>query len=249
MARFARILTISALLLPLAVPAVAHEATPQGPCRVIRGQNTPDDPSDDVSVCRQDVWFHQAETKLGNVAATGQGRFPSFNNVKPDESVTSGAGGGYLASSPTHQQGTPFDERLTATFDGAFTGDIDNLAVTAFFFTHPAEEAQSIPTIAINARLLVDGQPIAEIGGAEITRKPGGQAAKRIDFAFTRLYDAMKSAGLNGQDRQHQVRFQVMGTGIATEAALFVYDTSEVPSGMVFNIEPENLAPYTVIEV
>ncbi|MGH2691038.1 MAG: hypothetical protein ACRDHM_00855 [Actinomycetota bacterium] len=242
MARFVRILLPVALLVALGVPASAQEAS----CRLIRGAQTPDDPTDDVQVCRQDVWFHQAETKLGNAAALGQGSFPSFNTTRPTTSVTGGAGGGYLGSSVTHQQGEPFDPRLTATFDGTFTGDIDTLAVTVFMF-NPPEDAQSLPTYAVNTRLVVDGEAVVETGGAEVKRSAGGQAAKRIDFAFVNVYQTLKDLGLNGADRQHQVRFQVQGTGLATEAALFVYDTSEVPSGLVFNIEPENLASYTII--
>lgn len=242
MARFVRILAASALVLAFGPPVGAQEAS----CRLIRGADTPLDPTDDVEVCRQDAWFHQAQTKFGNAAAFGQGSFPSFNTTKPTASVTTGAGGGYLGSSATHQNGNPYDPQLTATFDGAFTGDFDNLAVTMYMF-NPPEDAQSLPTYAVNTRVAVDGQAILESGGNEVKRSPGGQAVTRIDFAITGLYAALKDLGLNGAGREHQVRFQVQGTGLATEAALFVYDTSEVPSGMIFNIEPENLANYTVI--
>ena len=245
MPRIARILVASALLLPVGLPAAAHEETEPGACRLIRGENTPEDPTDDVHVCRQDVWFHQADTKFGNAAALGQGGFPTFDNVKPDESVTTGAGGGYVGSSATHQNGEPFDPRLTATFDGTFTGDIDTLAATVYMF-NPPEDAQDIPTFAINTRLVVDGEEIVATGGAEVKRTVGGDAARRIDFAFTNIYSTLEALGLNGHDREHQVRFQVQGTGLGTEAALFVYDTSEVPSGLIFNIEPENLGNYTV---
>jgi hypothetical protein len=242
MARFARFFVALAVLVAPGVPASAQEPS----CRLIRGANTPEDPTDDVQVCRQDVWFHQAETKFGNAAAFDQGSFPSFNTTKPTASVTTGAGGGYLGSSTTHQNGEPFDPRLTATFDGTFTGDIDTLAATVFMF-NPPEDAQELPTFAVNTRLVIDGEPVAETGGAEVKRSPGGQAARRIDFAFTNIYQTMEALGLDGAERQHQVRFQVQGTGLATEAALFVYDTSEVPSGLIFNIEPENLGSYTVV--
>ncbi len=252
MARLIRLLTTAALLLSVGLPAAAHEAAEPGSCRQIRGAATPDDPTDDVHVCRQDVWFHANQPQLGNTGAAN-GAFPTFNATKPTASVATGAGGGYLASSPTHQSGTPWDDRLTATFDGSFTGDIDNLAVTAYLFTPPAEEAQGIPTIAINTRLLVDDQPIFEAGGSEVKRSPAGTALTpqaewyRIDFAAVNLYDAMKEAGLDGHDRQHTIRFQVMGTGIASEGAFFVYDTSEVPSGMTFNLEPDNLSTFTIV--
>lgn len=241
MARVIRILVASALLLPLGLPATAQEAS----CRLIRGADTPDDSTDDVQVCRQDVWFHQAETKFGNAAAFDQGTFPSFDTTKPSASVTTGAGGGYLGSSTTHQNGEPFDPRLTATFDGTFTGDIDTLAATVYMF-NPPEDAQDVPTFAINTRLVIDGEPVVETGGAEVKRTPAGDAVRRIDFAFTNIYPTLEAFGLNGVDREHQVRFQVQGTGLATEAALFVYDTSEVPSGLIFNIEPEHLGNYTV---
>lgn len=255
MARVVRILAAAALLLAFVPSAGAQEPS----CRLIRGAATPD-PADDVEVCRQDTWFSTGTGSavneelcrrslcfvLGNGAAFGQGSFPSFDTTKPTASVTSGVGGGYLGSSATHQQGSPYDPQFTATFDGKFTGDIDNLAVTMYMF-NPPEDVQSLPTYAINTRIVVDGQSILETGGNEVKRSSGGQAVKRIDFAITGLYAALKDLGLHGAGREHQVRFQVQGTGLATEAALFVYDTTEVPSGMVFNIEPENLGGYTVI--
>ena len=242
MARSVRLLATTVLVLSVGLPAGAHEEAPPGACHLIRGAATPDT-ADDVHVCRQDVWFHAGQAKPGNTGAVS-GSFPTFDTTKPSASVTAGAGGGYVASSATHQSGTPWDERLTATFDGNFTGDIDNLAVTAYFF-NPPEDAQSIPTIAMNIRLVVDGQSIFETGG-EIPRQSGGTAVKKVDFALTGLYQPMLDAGLTGHDRAHKVRFQISGTGLASEAAVFVYDTTEVPSGMVFNIEPEQLSKYTV---
>ncbi|HEV3475450.1 MAG TPA: hypothetical protein VG602_08795 [Actinomycetota bacterium] len=242
MARFVRIFAIAALVASFGLPAGAQEAS----CRLIRGADTPDITTDDVQVCRQDTWFHAGAVKLGNAAAQ-TGTFPTFNTTKPAGSAATGNGGGYFASSALHQGGSAFDPAGTATFDGKFTGDFDNLAVTMYLF-NPVEDAQSLPTFAVNARLLVDGQNIFETGGAEVKRTPGGAAVRRIDFAAVDLYTALEQAGVPlGPDKEHQIRFQVMGTGLATEAALFVYDATEAPSGMIFNIEPEKLADYTVV--
>jgi hypothetical protein len=241
MARFVRILAASALVLAFALPAGAQEAS----CRLIRGAETPDITTDDVQVCRQNTWFHSGAVKLGNSGAQ-TGTFPTFNATPPAGSVATGNGGGYFASSALHQGGSAFDPAGTATFDGKITGDFDNIAVTFYLF-NPVEDAQSVPTYAINSRLIVDGQSIFETGGAEVKRSAGGQAVKRIDFAAVDLYTALEQAGLTGAGKEHQIRFQVMGTGLATEAAVFVYDTTEVPSNMVFNIEPEKLADYTVV--
>jgi hypothetical protein len=241
MARFVRTLAAAALVVSFGIPAGAQEAS----CRLVRGADTPTDPADDVQVCRQDVWYHSGAVKLGNSAAQ-TGQFPTFDTTKPAGSVATGNGGGYLATSALHQGGSAFDPAGTATFDGKYTGDFDNLAVTAYLFnSHDSEDAQGI--FAINARILVDGQNIAETGGSQVKKSSGGNAVKRIDFAFVDLYTALEQAGLTGPGKEHQIRFQVMGTGLATEAALFVYDTTEVPSGMIFNIEPEKLADYTVV--
>jgi hypothetical protein len=243
MARFVRILATSALVLSFGIPAGAQEAS----CRLIRGADTPDVTTDDVQVCRQNTWFHSGAVKLGNSGAQ-TGTFPTFNSTPPAGSVATGNGGGYFASSSLHQGGSAFDPAGTATFDGTYTGDFDNIAVTMYLF-NPAEDLQDIPTFAVNARLLVDGQNIFETGGAEVKRTPGGQAVRRIDFAAVDLYTALEQADppLTGPGKEHQIRFQVMGTGLATEAALFVYDATEAPSGMIFNIEPEKLADYTVV--
>ncbi|MGH2710298.1 MAG: hypothetical protein ACRDH9_03725 [Actinomycetota bacterium] len=241
MAPLLRTLAAAALVLTF-VPSVGAQ---EPSCRLIRGANTPTDPTDDVEVCRQDAWFHANARKLGNTSFTGHEGFPTFNTTRPTASVIAGGGGGYLGSSVTHQNGTPFDPALTATFDGAFTGDIDNLAVTMFLF-NPAEDAQELPTFAVNTRLVVDNEPILEISGAEVKRSASGQV-HRLDFALVDLYAALKDAGLHGKGKEHQVRFQVQGTGLATESAMFVYDAQEVPGGLIFNIEPENLASYTVV--
>ncbi len=236
MARLARLLATTSLVLIAGLPAGADP----GSCHVIRGAGTAD-PADDVHVCRQDVWFHAGQAKPGNTGAAS-GSFPTFNTTKPTASVATGAGGGYVASSATHQSGVPWDERLTATFDGSFTGDIDNLAVTAYFFTTPVQEAQGIPNFRVGARLVVDGQEIYATSEAHMPRQSGGTAVKKVDFVITGLYGAMAEAGFAGHDKAHKVRFQVNGTGLASDAAVFVYDTTEVPSGMVFNIEPENFS-------
>lgn len=89
------------VVLTAALPPLSAGAEPQ-PCRQIRGQETPEDPADDVSVCRQDTWVHQAEQRLGNLAGFGQGGFPSWNTTQPAQAMSSGAGAGYVVAPPVN---------------------------------------------------------------------------------------------------------------------------------------------------
>jgi hypothetical protein len=227
-------------LLVAFVPAAAGAGEA---CRVIQGADTPD-PADDVSVCRQDVWFHNAETPAGNLAAFGAAAFPSWNATKPTGSYMSGAGGAYVATSAFHQSNAPWDPQGTPVFEGTFTGDIDTLAATFYMFV-PGKAAEA--TLPTNIQLIVDEQLIYEADDNSIRLSAAGEIAKKIDFALTNIHVLMSELGLAGAGTQHAIRLSVVGTGLATGAAVFVYDAAEVPSGMVFNIEPENLANYTVI--
>lgn len=254
MARMLRTLAAVALLAGLVPgPALAQEAEPlpEG-CRLIRGAETPEDLTDDVSVCRQDVWFHQASTKAGNLAAFGQDDFPSWDGDEPTGSYTTGSGGGYLGTSAFHQTAEAWDPRGTATFEGTFTGHLDTLAVTMYLFP-PAKMVEEQQTggpvpFPTDFRLLLDGEWLWETSG-DVNMVTDGQAVKRIDFALTNIYEGIESNGVTPTDGEHTLRLSVHGTGLATAGAVFVYDAAEVPSGMVFNIEPENLDDYTVFSM
>lgn len=250
MARIARLLVATGLLvalLPGASPAQEGGGTTglEESCRLIRGQDTPDVPEDDVTVCRQDVWFRQATTKAGNLAAFGYDEFPTWDTEEPTASFATGSGGGYLGTSTFHQATAPWDPRGTAVFEGSFTGPIDTLAVTLYLFPSPVRYQD--PVFPTDFQLMVDGEPVFEAGGVEVNMTAGGQAVKRIDFALINIHRAMEGWGVEA-DGDHAVRLSVVGTGLATAAALFVYDAAEVPSGMIFNIEPENLEGYTVVD-
>lgn len=212
-------------------------------CRLIRGADTVDDETDDVEVCRQDVWFHATDTKAGNLGgATG---FPAWDTTPPDTSVTGGAGGGSFATSALHQTGSPHDENVAMVAEGGFTGVIDTLAVELYLFP-PAGMAQSETTFRVDAQLTVDGQAVANIADLTVPMETAGDAVQRIRFAWTKLAGIIELWGLE-LDGDHDVRISVHGTGIATNGALFVYDTTEVPAGLVFNIDPADLEGITTV--
>src|SRR5687768_7842927 len=111
---FLRVLLI-ALVLAVAAPSLAQGST----CyyKAFDEAGNPVGPA----YCTQQVWFHQGQTKAGNLGATGQTAYPSWNTTKPTASVTSGAGGGYLTNGAQWQMQGTKNEATGATFVGSFT--------------------------------------------------------------------------------------------------------------------------------
>lgn len=240
-------------IVPLSLLAVAAGALAFGPvavdpgaeasCTVIRGADTVDDPSDDVEACRQDVWFHGAGTPVDNVD-NAQGTFAVWDTTPPAASVTEGAGNGVLANSALHQQVAPFDERAAFVAGGSFDGAIEDLVVELYVFTPGTNvDDPTSPVVrgdfSVDAQLRIDGVAIQTLADHVVTLEPAGDAVQRITFAFQGLSDTIDLIG--DLDGAHDVEVRVHGLAIISDAAVFVYDTTEVPAGMVFNPPAEVL--------
>jgi MoxR-like ATPase len=90
--------------------------------------------------------------------------------------------------------------------------------------------------ILMGVKLVVNGQEVGWIDQANLPLQPGGDAVLVTGFRLTRVHDAMEAFGVEtGEEAEHDIRLQVVPYAIATTTAILVYDTSEVPSGMVFN--------------
>jgi hypothetical protein len=159
--------------------------------------------------------------------------------------VTAGAGGGVIATSASHQNGTPFDERESFVAAGTFDGAIDAVAVELYLFP-PAGIAQGETTYRVDAQLEVDGEAVATISDRTVAMETAGDAVQRIRFAFTDVAASIEQFHefdlVNALSESHDVTITVHGTGIATNGAVFVYDTTEVPAGMVINPSADLLA-------
>lgn len=233
------------VVLALAAGSLAFadpEAAPH--CTVVRGAETADT-SDDVEACRSDVWFHDNGTKVDNLdhaAATG---YATWDETPPASSVTAGGGAGALGTSALHQQSMPFDDRESFVAEGRVEGALDSVAVELYFFPLRDMAANEFP-YDLDAQLLVDGEEIAALGGAIIESEVAGSAVRKIRFAFTGLTDTIENYhgfGLVGPvGGGHDVRLTVHGTGIASDAAVWVYDATEAPSNMVINPPADLLA-------
>lgn len=231
-----------ALSLTVLVVSTAPALAADGDCRLIRGAVTPD-AQDDVSVCRQDTWFHQASTKLGNGVALDQA-FPSWSTTKPTASISQGAGAAYLTNSVTHQTMLAEDLRSIATFDGSYTGVIDNLAIEIFGITSPIVSGE------LNVRLVVDSWTLLDARRVKVTPQPVGDQRQRFRLVLTNVYEALKEfQHPGGPDTSHRLRLAIVGSAVLNDPIVFEYDSADSPSGMVFNQEAVELGSYTEIDV
>lgn len=227
-------------------PVVSPDAEPS--CFLAVGEET-EEVDDDVEACRQDVWFHEAGTKVDNVDHA-QETFASFDTTPPESSVADGAGSGVLTTSALHQQAEAFDARESFVAAGEFTGAIDNVVVELYMFRpgvtpgfttdDPTGATVGGTTHSVDAVLRIDGFDVATLADVDATLEPAGEAAEKITFVFR---DVMEVLPLLGDvEGKHTVEVRTHGTGIGSDAAIVVYDTTEVPSGMVINAPAELIA-------
>lgn len=219
-------LSTAALLALGAVPALALEA--QEPVFV-----------------EQAVWFHDGGRKVGNLAAVDPALNPrTFDTRKPTASVTSGAGGGHLADAGSEIALGEYGDASGPAFTGTFTGDLDTIDVDLFAFT-----ARSNQVLSVRSQLVVDGRVLfADAQATNVQTVAGGQAARLGKFRYAGLHAAMQEAGIPvGPDVKHTVTLRALVFFVGTET-VFLYDSSEVPSGMVFN-DDAPLAGRTVFDL
>lgn len=228
-------LTAALTLLPLALAGVAAG---EGDCR----PHDPDgvaDNGDEVELCEVRTYFHQAETKAGNLGgiAPDAHSLPSWDTEAPSASVTAGGGGGTLSAN-TVTIATEGNE-ARAAFEGTFTGAVDVMDVDLHLI-----DARALSSNTWTFTLELDGWEIARVDQAELVPVPqeGADVAYRLDFAFTNLLEALRDEQAD-IDGEHTFRITAEPWFIPREYPVFVYDTTEVPGGILFNAEA--LAPDT----
>lgn len=188
--------------------------------------------------CTQQVWFTDTGAKAGNLGAVGATDFPSWDTAAPDTSVTGGAGGGYFSNGANRQLASDpqRDAALGATFEGTFTGDLDNMFIEMYLFA-PATAAADPPGAYVGSiELDIDGEQVLFPTQTELQLVPGGDAVLKTTFAITNLQKGLAAAGLEtGPNVEHNLRFLFSAYGLASATAVIVYDTTEVPGGITFN--------------
>lgn len=190
---------------------------------------------DGPQYCTQQVWFTPSDSKAGNLAATGATGFPTWTTTAPTQSVAQGAGGGYATNGVQRQQQGESNPATGALFQGTFTGDLENLAVTMYLFAPGRQQDDSYYG---GIDVVVDGERVLRVDEEFLPLTSGGSAVKKIDFAVSGLPRALARAGVaSGPDVEHEVELFLTSYPLATTTAVFVYGTTEAPSSMTFNLE------------
>lgn len=230
----------------IAVLALAFAAFPAGaetadPCV--------DADSGDAAFEARQTYIHQAETKVGNLGAVGATGFPSWDDEAPTASVQGGAGGGYLTT-PVDQVAPNNDEPTGLTVIGSFSGCLDTMLIELYAAlpTNRTGTSGELNESAFNGRLKisVDGEEVLfpTLAEGKTIPNPGGDATYQIRYAITDINEAMLDLGLD-PTADHEVRLNVTPQYVNTSNAIFFYDTTEVPSGILFNGTPDET--YTAV--
>lgn len=238
MSRALRLLLCLALMTTMAAPASAAD-------------DCTDPETGELILAEQQVYLHQAETKAGNLGAFDLTGFPGWDSEAPTQSVQQGAGAGYLAVFASFQTGDHHQE-TGLTLEGTFAGCLDTMLfeLYAFLPTNRTGISGDLSESPFNGVVTLDVDGVRLGIGAEVEMKTvpneGGDATYRLRFAYTAIHRAMTQMGLDPA-ADHELRFNVVPRYANTNHALFVYDTTEVPAGILFNGQPDDT--YTAVPV
>jgi hypothetical protein len=194
----------------------------------------------------QQVWFHEGDSKLGNVDAAAH----PFDTEAPTASVQEGAGAGQYSGTAAYRgevntvEGT-YDS-VETVFAGTFTGCIDTLLLDMYSFD-PVNRSSTAADARPNAhqfylRVDIDGVTIFEQGPVESGTTYGNEAMgpnlSKAGIELGSLIEQFAEFGLlDDLAGEHTVEVAIAPWYVNTGHAVYVWDTTEVPSGMTFNGE------------
>lgn len=219
----------------------------------VQAQSACHDEEGNLVLSEQQSWITDAGgVKAGNLAAHDATEFPSWDDSEPTDSVTGGAGGGYFSTSAgitaSEEAGAPtdpWDPEYTATLKGTFDGCLDTMAVTLHMFA----QADTALGHHLLAARLYDGETLlVQSAPTEVatTVNPNGSGdiTYVVPFALRNLVAAFEAQGLD-PSAAHELTLQVQPVYSDVGHVTYLWDTTEVPSGIAFNAA--NLKPYTSV--
>jgi hypothetical protein len=181
------------------------------------------------------VYLHcNGPARLGNVHATVDGDFVTWDGTKPTASATGGAGCGTLdtfaAGSSNHNPIYDFPVK------GTFTGNIDNITIS--FWAIELAGSRALNQFTVDVHLQIDGQDIltrVKTNAARDYMTPSGDGtspARLYEVTVTKVKLDSEAA----HTEEHLIEMTlyskfINGSGIN----MWVYDASEVPSGLTIN--------------
>ena len=203
-----------------------------------------------------DVYFHcNTPTKLQNINWFSSGPVRWDANA-PTQSVQGGAGCGALEPGAYRNDSPSPNNPWDPVFEGTFTGNLRSMTVRLHNLV--LSQARTGPTFTVRVRLLIDGQELLTPTGrnAAVTPVPSSTGASELfEFSIRNLGFAddvldpegnvvdVQTGGLateNGDGEMERTVTLVIDSLVANQASAWVWDTTEVPSGITFN--PPTLA-------
>ena len=168
----------------------------------------------------EQTYFHCAgPVKVQNVYAV-QGNLPSWDTTAPAQSAQQGAGCGYYENIFS---GNP---AVTAAWEGTFTGNLNALTVEL----HRLLPTQGATTTDVIAIVTVDG---TEVFNGDVTLQPveSDTGASTVSKFSLRNLKYMTEDGDGTTERSIEISIDSYNE----QQSAWVWDTTEVPSGITFN--------------
>jgi hypothetical protein len=195
----------------------------------------------------QRVYFHcNGPTKVGNVNLVADGSIPGWNTTPPAGSVTDGEGCTTADANGVAVVVDPQENPTDGVWRGTFTGNLDTLTVQAHcMFCVGIARATGEGTLGV--RLNIDGEAITG-DGSDIREVPAVEenmgvtqlyefSVTDIDFVEPNLDTDGDGVGDNPFGSvEHTITLTLDGYDVGFNTfGQWVYDTSEVESGITFN--------------
>lgn len=194
--------------------------------------------TDAIAYEEQQVWFHEGDTKAGNDTPA------PWDTTAPDTSVQGGAGAGALSPGTTDlAEGTPAD--TYAMFGGTYTGCLDTLLFDLYSFDPTNRSGTSGTAEPANHNfsmtVTVDGQKVFSGGPLEanttLANEGFGPNLNRFAIDVSDTMELLADMDLVALDGEHEIQVSIRSWYVNTGHAVYVWDTTEVPSGITFNGE------------
>lgn len=204
----------------------------------------------DPQLRKERVYFHcSGPTKLGNVNLVA-GSIPSWDTMAP-ASVTTGAGCSTADFNAVLIVVSPQENPTDGVWKGTFTGNLDELTVHAHcMLCLGTSRVDNAATVGV--RLSIDGEPVTGDGTTShdvTTVEDNSGITQLYEFSVTDIGLIEPNADTDGDgvgdnpsgSLVHEITLTLEGYDAVTNTfGQWVYDTSEVDSGITFN--PETLA-------
>ena len=195
----------------------------------------------------QRVYFHCAgTTPVGNVSLAVESTIPSWNTTAPAGSVTDGEGCTTADVNGIAVVVEPQENPTDGVWRGTFTGNLNTLTVHAHcMFCVGTSRADGAGTLGV--RLNIDGEPITGDGtqSHDVQAVEDNSGVTQLyEFSVTDINFVEPNIDTNGDGigdnpfgtQQHTITLTLDGYDAgANTFGQWVYDTSEVDSGITFN--------------